>query len=151
MVKKEFIIDSLAATENLAKQIAPHINNLDVVALKGNLGTGKTTFVQFLISSICNTNIEVLSPTFNLVGLYEYSGENIWHFDLYRLKDASELMEIGFWDAIDNGITIIEWPEIIYDHLPEEKLTIEFKIIENEKRSLTIWASGKWIDVINDF
>jgi tRNA threonylcarbamoyl adenosine modification protein YjeE len=94
--------------------------------LKVIWGRGKTTLSAYLIQAIAgNPQLQVLSPTFSLVHLYDTTRGSIWHFDLYRLKSADELENIGFFDALRYGVTIIEWPEIAMQYLPAEAMWLE--------------------------
>jgi tRNA threonylcarbamoyladenosine biosynthesis protein TsaE len=95
-----------------------------VICLKGDLGVGKTQFAKFFIQALNNTEVEVSSPTFNLVQIYESRVGDIWHFDLYRLTKAEEIYEIGLQQALDYGISLIEWPQIAQDLLPKSCLEI---------------------------
>lgn len=85
-----------------------------VILLQGDLGAGKTTFAQMLIKAMTNTKEHITSPTFPIVQYYESHNEqfpNIWHYDLYRIKNDKEIWNIGIDDSLLNGISIIEWPE----------------------------------------
>lgn len=92
-----------------------------VIALHGDLGSGKTTFTRKLLRRLGFVHY-VPSPTFSIVQHYETSVCPVAHFDLYRLKDASELEEIGFFDALETSTVIVEWPKIAEQYLPEDTL-----------------------------
>lgn len=124
---------SLEETKNLARELAKNAKRGECYCLIGNLGAGKTEFARAFIQSICG-EIKVLSPTFNIMQSYD----QISHFDLYRLKTASELAELGFEEALQNSITLIEWPEIGADFLPAHRTEITLEILPNEKRRITI-------------
>jgi tRNA threonylcarbamoyl adenosine modification protein YjeE len=101
--------------------------------LHGDLGMGKSEIARTIIKTLRGEDTVVPSPTFTLVQNYD----GISHFDLYRIADASELEEIGLQYAIDNDITLIEWPDIAKDKLPEN--TIHIYIVQNgDGRKLTI-------------
>ena len=108
---------------NLAAEIASKSKSRDVIALKGTLGSGKSFFAKNFINSLKEKfgekSCEVLSPTFNLVYSYDTKKGEVFHFDLYRLKSAQELENIGFFDALKNGICLIEWPEIAAQFLKQ--------------------------------
>jgi tRNA threonylcarbamoyladenosine biosynthesis protein TsaE len=112
-----------AATAALAAKISALAASGDVIALKGDLGTGKTAFARAFIRSRGGDE-EVPSPTFTLVQLYELDPTAIWHFDLYRLRSAEEAWELGIEDAFSEGISLIEWPERLGPLLPERRLEI---------------------------
>ena len=99
-----------AATAALGARIGEAARPGDVVALMGDLGAGKTTLARGLIRRLAGANTEAPSPTFTLVQSYAAPDFAIWHFDLYRLKDALEARELGMEEAVD-GLAVIEWPE----------------------------------------
>lgn len=144
--KKENL--DIEAFKKIATSISYQLKVGDIVCLHGNLGAGKTQFAKSLISNITNFKEEnVQSPTFNIVQTYKLKNDEgeIWHFDLYRLKDPEELIEIGLEEALDRAISIIEWPEIASEYLPEDKIDviIEFSK-EKNKRNIEI-KSSKWL------
>lgn len=102
---------------------------LQCYALFGNLGAGKSFFARSFINALQREKSEILSPTFNLVYSYETKIGKVFHFDLYRLKNASELENIGFFEALHNSLTIIEWPEIAMEFLPKNLIEITIKNI----------------------
>lgn len=128
------ITKSAEETRQLGGKIAAKINNGDVIALYGDLGSGKTQLVKGICAAIGVKEI-VNSPTFIIVN--EYSSEKfqkIFHFDFYRLKHYSDIESIGFDDYMNSrGIVMIEWPEIIEDTLPESTIKIRIShTVENE-------------------
>ncbi len=118
-----------AATESFAAEVARDLEPGDVVALSGDLGAGKTVFARAVIRALATAAgigvAEVPSPTFTLVQQYELGGRTVYHFDLYRLGDASEAWELGIEDAFADGICLIEWAERIEDLLPRRTVRIE--------------------------
>lgn len=119
----------LEDSKKFAETLAKCLEVGDVICLQGTLGSGKTTFSQMLINSHMQHDMHVTSPTFNLVQHYEREGHiPVWHCDFYRLKEASEIIELGLDEAFDRGISIIEWPEIATNYLPESRLQIHFKL-----------------------
>jgi tRNA threonylcarbamoyladenosine biosynthesis protein TsaE len=114
----------------------------DVVALWGDLGVGKTTFVRLLIQSLVGKPIDVPSPTFTLVQAYDCPQGEIWHCDLYRLKDPEEIYEIGLEDAFHHAICLVEWPERLGDLLPNKRIDITLKIVSETTREITINLVG---------
>lgn len=133
MIEHKFLISNLNDLELLAKALAKQIKLNDTITLTGGLGAGKTTFVKFLVNSIANKNIEVTSPTFNILNIYEFEGNEIWHFDLYRLKNKNEIYEIGVDEALEQKLTVIEWPEIIKEFLPRNCLEINIEVKDNDE------------------
>ena len=130
-------------TSNIAKAFAKKLKKGDVVCLSGDLGTGKTAFVQALASALGVTDY-VSSPTFTIVNCYE-GNLPVYHFDVYRIADPDEMYEIGYEEYVyGDGISVIEWPELISEILPEERYDItisknfemhaDFREITREKR-----------------
>ena len=137
-----------AATAALARRIAGLAKAGDVIALRGDLGTGKTFFARAFIGEA-----DVPSPTFTLVQIYRRAdGAQIWHFDLYRLKQASEAIELDIEDAFAEGISLIEWPERLGALLPAERLDISLEIPEaaqSQRRKFTLTGRGRWAALLD--
>jgi len=130
---KEYILNNLDETREFAREFAKTLHAPVTVALHGDLGMGKSEIARTIIKTLRGENTVVPSPTFTLVQNYD----GISHFDLYRINDASELAEIGLQYAIDNDITLIEWPDIAKNILP--KNTIHIYITQNgEGRKLVV-------------
>ncbi|WP_237152673.1 tRNA (adenosine(37)-N6)-threonylcarbamoyltransferase complex ATPase subunit type 1 TsaE [Oryzibacter oryziterrae] len=114
-----------AGTRRLAADLAAVCAVGDVIALNGDLGMGKSAFARALIRALAgDPELEVPSPTFTLVQTYETARLPVAHFDLYRLSDPGELLEIGFDDALNTALSLIEWPERAEDELPANRLDI---------------------------
>ena len=136
--------------------MAPQLRAGDVLFLQGDLGAGKTVFARALIRTLAgDTNLTVPSPTFTLVQTYDTAAGSLWHFDLYRLKDAEEIYEIGWEDALSGAIMIVEWPERLgtgngNSLAPRDRLEIVLSIApdNNERRTLRLEPHGKWKDRI---
>ena len=114
------------ATAELAARISALAEPGDVIALRGDLGTGKTSFARAFIRARSSRDTEVPSPTFTLAQVYELELAVIWHFDLYRLAGPEEAWELGIEDAFSDGISLIEWAERLGPLLPERRLEIIF-------------------------
>ena len=125
MRNKIYFLKDLQETHNWAREFAKTLHAPQTVALHGDLGMGKSEIAREIIKTLRGEDTVVPSPTFTLVQNYD----GISHFDLYRIGDASELTEIGLQHAIDNDITLIEWPDIARDMLP--KNTIHIYITQN--------------------
>ena len=113
-----------AATAAFAARVSALAATRDIIALKGDLGAGKTSFARAFIRARGGIE-EVPSPTFTLVQVYELGAAAIWHFDLYRIKSPEEAWELGIEDAFSEGISLIEWPERLGPLLPPHRLEIE--------------------------
>ena len=116
----EFISNGLDETRRWAREFAHTLHAPVVVALHGDLGMGKSEIARTIIQTLRGADTVVPSPTFTIVQNYD----GISHFDLYRIEDASELTEIGLQHAIENDITLIEWPEIAADMLPRDTIHV---------------------------
>lgn len=117
----------------LAKKIANFVVENTVIALIGELGTGKTTFTK-TFSKELGVKENLKSPTFNYVLEYLSGRLPLYHFDVYRLCEAEEIYEVGYEDYINNGgVAIIEWANIIEQELPKEYIEIKFEYGETEE------------------
>ena len=111
-------------TEKIAADFARTLKPSDVICLRGDLGAGKTSFVQGLVKGLGVTE-PISSPTFTIVNCYTGGIMPIYHFDVYRIEDSDEMYEIGFEEYLDGGgVTIIEWPDNIADILPDNVYNI---------------------------
>lgn len=117
---KEYLLDSVEQTRAWAREFAKTLRAPVCVALHGDLGMGKSEIARTVIQTLRGDDTVVPSPTFTIVQNYD----GISHFDLYRINDASELTEIGLPYAIANDITLIEWPDIATDVLPNDTIHI---------------------------
>ena len=125
-------------TKAIAKKLAGKLNKGDVIVLSGDLGSGKTKFTEGFLA-FWNLEGEISSPTFTIVNEYNTSEFNINHFDVYRLSDIDEFYAMGGMEYFENGISIIEWGEMIEDILPTHIKIVFEKDEENEnKRVLKI-------------
>ncbi len=135
---KEYKINNLEDTKKLAEEIADKINLGEVITLKGTLGAGKTFFTNCFINYLMKKNnlkeVEVASPTFNIVKEYQLNDYSIYHFDLYRLKNKNELYELDIENCFENGITLIEWPEIAEDIIYNIAIEIKIEIQPDNSR-----------------
>ena len=130
MKNYRFISKNELDTKNFAKKFASRLKPTDVVVLTGELGSGKTKFVEGFLSFFGLEN-EISSPTFTIVNEYKKDNINIYHFDVYRLEDSSEFYEIGGEEYFSNGICLIEWGELIKDVLPKNHINITFEKDDN--------------------
>lgn len=140
---ERIISNSEQDTFELAKKIAADLRPGDVVALYGEMGTGKTAFVKGLAKGLCYDG-EVTSPTFSLIN--EYQGRcKLYHFDMFRVFTQDSLYSTGFYDYLDgDGILAVEWSENIRDELPDIRIDIRFEYGKNEnERLITIEKVGE--------
>ena len=120
-----YISKSEEDTINFAKNFAKNLKVGDIIVLSGELGSGKTKFVQGILENFGMAN-EISSPTFTIVNEYNPPTINIYHFDVYRLEDSDEFYAIGGDEYFSKGICIIEWGEMIEDVLPKPYTKITF-------------------------
>ncbi len=125
----------------LAKNLAPE----DIILLNGDVGAGKSYFCRALIQSVLQYEEDIPSPTFTLVQQYDTEIGELWHADLYRLSDPTEVIELGLLDAIESAIILIEWPDQITDFLPNSALNININTSDHETRVFHLtWTDNKW-------
>lgn len=131
----EVITYNTQDTEKLAKQIAEKLEIGAVIALYGELGSGKTTFTRYLVSAL-GIPARVQSPTFVLARKYQH----VNHLDLYRIRSVEELEDLGLNDLLHDheSISIVEWPELVQNMLPDDTISIYFETIDDTTRKITI-------------
>ncbi|WP_206214814.1 MULTISPECIES: tRNA (adenosine(37)-N6)-threonylcarbamoyltransferase complex ATPase subunit type 1 TsaE [unclassified Adlercreutzia] len=135
---------SAEATKQLASTLAPFLHEGDVVVLNGDLGAGKTQFVQGVAAALGVTS-PVTSPTFNILLTYDEGRIPLHHLDLYRLDDASELEDIDYYALIDgdsDGATFVEWAEKFPDELPCDYLEITIAVDAAGQRIVRAHSCG---------
>ena len=131
-------------TIDFASKIAAKLNKKDIIVLTGELGSGKTKFVQGILKYFGLEN-QISSPTFTILNEYYSDKINIYHFDVYRLADIDEFYAIGGEEYFGKGICLIEWGEMIEKILPPDYIKVTFKKNEEneEYRELEIEAFGE--------
>ena len=143
-------LKSIKDTKNFSRSIAELIMKGDVIFLYGEIGVGKTTFVRFFINHLENKNklknSDILSPTFNIVYDYDVGKLKILHYDLYRIKNCEDILQLGIFETSNNHIKIIEWPELIKPK-PKDRIDILFSYSKlMNSREVEIFGFGKWKD-----
>jgi tRNA threonylcarbamoyladenosine biosynthesis protein TsaE len=138
------ILSDAAATDAAGRALAPHLRAGDIVALSGDLGAGKTSFARGVLAGLGFAQ-EAPSPSFALIIPYAPPDVRlpVWHVDLYRLDDESEVEQLGLDDALSDSVLIIEWPERMGARLWPEALRLHFEAIEGGRR-LTVAAPPSW-------
>ena len=136
--------DTMELAENIESEKFPGM----IICLDGELGSGKTVFVKGFAKSL-GIEDNITSPTFNIVKEYNSGEIPLYHMDVYRLEDTDE--DIGFDDYFSSdAISIIEWSDLIADSLPDERLDIKFKLIDENTRVLVLNPHGqKYEDLVN--
>jgi tRNA threonylcarbamoyl adenosine modification protein YjeE len=143
------------ATDRLGAALAPHLGPGDVVALRGQLGAGKTALARALIRRRAALGgvpaDDVPSPTFTLVQVYDMPAASLWHFDLYRIAAPQEAWELGIEEAFETGISLIEWPERLGSLLPADRLEVRLTMPDHGAgRCATLSGCGTWARRLDD-
>jgi len=144
---KNSIIDisSEETTKELANNFSNYLKGGEIIFLYGEMGVGKTTFVKYLINQfLIKKNLqttEVTSPTFNLLNEYEVDNLIIKHYDLFRLKNESEIKNLDLFEQNKNTITLIEWPELIEKENVKKTIDLFFNY-ENELNNRSVKIDG---------
>lgn len=141
-------------TSKLGQRLGAVLCAGDTILLHGDVGAGKTHFARSLVQSLLAAPEDVPSPTFTLVQVYDAaSGTEIWHADLYRLTDPSEIEELGLTDAMEHSICLIEWPDRLASLRPDDALDITLTPTDAEDhRTLTAtWSHPRWDAKLTDW
>ncbi len=139
----EFLIKSIAALEDSIPEIAAALQGRKKIALIGDMGAGKTTFVKAFCTWL-GVRTETHSPTFSLVNEYTYTDSDgcdalVHHLDLYRLNAINEMLDIGIEDYLyDPWYCFVEWPELIDAILPHDSAAIHIEMLDNGQRKLLV-------------
>ena len=134
----------LREIEKLATNLCKDISVGDIYLFQGELGAGKTTFVKLLINNLYLLNnlpkpASIASPTFPILNTYDLNSLQIYHYDLYRIKNLKELEELDFFENLNNNITFIEWPEMLISlPLNKKHYLINLEMISETKRKINI-------------
>lgn len=150
---KTHITNNSEETQKLAAKFAKNLKRGEVIALYGDLGSGKTTFTQGLAHAL-GIHKKIISPTFIIIRSYHInrippflkggggisSTQFLYHIDLYRVHNENDLLDLGFDDILTGkqNIVVIEWPEKIEKILPKNRIKINFEYLDENKRQITI-------------
>jgi tRNA threonylcarbamoyladenosine biosynthesis protein TsaE len=143
-------LSSLQDTQNLSEKISRIVKSGDIIFLYGEIGVGKTTFVRFFINHLEVENgikkSDILSPTFNIAYDYDIGKIKVYHYDLFRLKNYKDILELGMFETSKDHIKIIEWPELI-ELKPKDRIDILFQYSKlKNSRKVEVIGFGKWKD-----
>jgi tRNA threonylcarbamoyladenosine biosynthesis protein TsaE len=132
-----FISNSPAETEAIGRQLAAHIDVGSILALKGDLGSGKTLLVKGLVAGLGSSG-DVTSPTFTIVHEYRGGRVPVYHFDFFRLEDRQSVARLGLDDYFfGDGVSVIEWADRFPEFVPEQARWILFEIESENTRAIT--------------
>lgn len=139
MDNKIYTTSSSEETKNLGKQLAKELKPGDFLAFYGNLGSGKTTFIQGLAEGL-GIKRRIISPTFIIVRHFSFKKGNFYHVDLYRTETNNDLLSVGLDEIIEDktNIVALEWAEKLGDLLPQNRYEIDCKYIDEYKREIRI-------------
>lgn len=131
----------------LGMRLARQARRGDVISLSGPLGSGKTVLARGFVRERLGQAIDVASPTFTLVHMYDDTNPAVWHFDLFRLEHPDEIAELGLDEALAAGISIIEWPERAGPWLPDDRLDVALSANgDSGSRRATLTPGPGWAD-----
>jgi tRNA threonylcarbamoyladenosine biosynthesis protein TsaE len=133
-----FISNSPAETEAIGERLAADIDAGSVLALKGDLGSGKTLFVKGLVAGL-GSSADVTSPTFTILHEYRGGRVSVYHFDFFRLEDRQSVTRLGLDDYFfGDGVSVIEWADRFPEFIPEQALWILLEIKSQNQRAITL-------------
>jgi tRNA threonylcarbamoyladenosine biosynthesis protein TsaE len=142
----EMISPTPQKTERIGSVLGKMLEGGEIIALSGELGSGKTTLVRGIAQGMGFNRDEIASPSFTLIN--EYEGPlPLFHIDLYRLDGETDLYEIGYEEYIGgNGAVVIEWADKVPQAVPKECLWITLKYLDDKRREIVMWAKGEKYD-----
>ncbi len=141
MTEKKIVINSLEDIDKAAEEFVELMGDETVYAFYGEMGAGKTTFINALSKVLGVEQDATGSPSFSIINEYrsDTTAELIYHFDLYRLENLEEAFDIGVEDYFDSGaLCLLEWPERIEDILPDDTVKVELKVLDDNAREMTV-------------
>lgn len=139
-MKKKLITQSFQETQQFGREFAKSLKGGEVLTLSGDLGSGKTTFVQGLAKGL-NITQKIISPTFIIMRTYERGNDTyFYHVDLYRIGEAKEVEGLGLLELLNDpkNIVVMEWPEKMEELLPDKRIDLLFTYLDDNKRVIEI-------------
>ncbi len=140
---KTINITSLADLPRAAREFVEAMDDSTVFAFYGDMGAGKTTFINALCSELGVTEDVANSPSFSIVNEYrsDTTAELIYHFDLYRLNDLDEALDMGIEDYFDSGaLCLLEWPERVEELLPDDTVRVKLLVNDDDSRTMQLFS-----------
>ena len=138
-------VTSDTETEQIGKNLAEMITKLGIkrayIAMRGEMGVGKTVFTRGFVSHFGRANVK--SPTYTIVNEYKVGGTNVYHFDLYRISDGDDLESIGYHEYVEsNAYSIVEWSERVPEYIPEDAITVTISRVADDESAREITITG---------
>ena len=138
-------VKSDCETEQMGKKLAKMLTERNIkrayIAMRGEMGVGKTVFTRGFVSHFGKANVK--SPTYTIVNEYKVGGVNIYHFDLYRISDGDDLESIGYHEYVESdAYSIVEWSERVPEYIPEDALTVTISRVAEDEAARDIEITG---------
>ncbi len=138
-------VKSDCETEQMGKKLAGMLTERNIkrayIAMRGEMGVGKTVFTRGFVSHFGKANVK--SPTYTIVNEYKVGGVNIYHFDLYRISDGDDLESIGYHEYVESdAYSIVEWSERVPEYIPEDALTVTISRVAEDEAARDIEITG---------
>ena len=138
-------VTSDTETEQIGKNLAEMLTKLGIkrayIAMRGEMGVGKTVFTRGFVSHFGRANVK--SPTYTIVNEYKVGGTNVYHFDLYRISDGDDLESIGYHEYVEsNTYSIVEWSERVPEYIPEDAITVTISRVADDESAREITITG---------
>ena len=138
-------VTSDVETAQIGRQLAEKLTQLNkkraYIAMRGEMGVGKTVFTRGFVSHFGHANVK--SPTYTIVNEYRPTGARIYHFDLYRIEDGDDLESIGYHDYVEsNAYCIVEWSERVPEYIPEDAITVTISRVSDDEVARDIEIEG---------
>ncbi len=151
--RRSYTLANPESTDTVASALAMRLCPGDTVLLSGPIGSGKTHFARAVIIALLKDPEDIPSPTYTLVQTYGGQSGEIWHADLYRLTDVSEIEELGLTTAFANSICLVEWPDRLGELAPSDALHIELEAnADPDTRQMRLtWTDPKWDSKLQEF
>ena len=138
-------VSSDVETEAIGKKLAETLTKLNIkrayIAMRGEMGVGKTVFTRGFVSYFGRANVK--SPTYTIVNEYKAGGKNIYHFDLYRIADGDDLESIGYHEYVESdAYSIVEWSERVPEYIPSDAITVTISRVAEDEAAREIEIVG---------
>ena len=138
-------VTSDVQTEEIGRKLAEMLTKLNIkrayIAMRGEMGVGKTVFTRGFVSHFGRANVK--SPTYTIVNEYRLGTKNIYHFDLYRISDSDDLESIGYHEYVESdAYSIVEWSERVPEYIPDDAITVTISRVAEDEAARDITIEG---------